>query len=373
MANEGIEGRCWVEVDLARLRENARALVRIAAPARLMAVVKADAYGHGAVQAAQAVLAGGATALAVATVTEGQNLREAGIDAPILVFAPGRPDLVGLYAQQRLIATVVGQEQAQALARAAREMGARLPVHVKVDSGMGRQGFLPEEALALWDELASLDGLEIQGLYTHFATADEAETGYARVQWQRFQGLVDHLDARGLRPPLVHAANSAALFRMPETRLDMVRVGLALYGVLPTHVPARTRLQPALTWKCRITATRTLPAGWGVSYGIEYVTWRPTRVATLAVGYADGYRRSLSGRAQVLIQGRRCPVIGRVTMDQVMVDITDLKGDPGQEAILLGGSGPQAIEAQELAQWMETIPYEVFTGLSPRVERRYHE
>lgn len=373
MTTGSFEGRCWVEVDLARLRENARALARVAAPARLMAVVKAGAYGHGAVPVAQAALAGGAAQLAVATVTEGQALREAGIDAPTLVFVPARPDLAGVYAEQRLTATVTGWDQAQALAKAARELGVRLPVHVKVDSGMGRQGFLPEEALAVWEQLVHLEGLEVQGLYTHFATADEAETDYARLQWQRFRGLVDHLEARGLRPPLVHAANSAALLRMPEARLDMVRVGLALYGVLPPNVPARTLLQPALAWKCRITAVRTLPAGWGVSYGAEFVTWRPTRVATLGVGYADGYRRSLAGRAQVLIQGRRFPVIGRVTMDQVMVDITDLEGDPGEEALLLGGSGPQAIDVQEMARWMETIPYEVFTSISSRVERRYRD
>lgn len=371
MAHGGTDERSWVEVDLARIRANAAALVRVAAPARLMAVVKADGYGHGAVPVARAALAGGASALAVATLTEGEALRQAGIDAPILVFAPARPDLARRYVAHRLLATVVDWDQAQALAQAARELGAELTVHVKVDTGMGRLGFLPEEALARWEALAALEGLTLEGLYTHLATADEAETAYVRLQWERFQGLIDHLDARGLRPPVVHGANSAALLRLPETRLDLVRAGLALYGILPPNVPQRTRLQPALTWKCRITAVRTLPAGWGISYGIEHVTWRPTRVATLAVGYADGYRRALSGRAQVLIQGHRCPVLGRVTMDQVMVDITDLEEDPGQEAILLGGSGPLAIEAWELARWMGTIPYEVFTGLSPRVERRY--
>ncbi|BAS27121.1 alanine racemase [Limnochorda pilosa] len=363
--------RTWAEVDLGRLRENTRALARVAAPARLMAVVKADGYGHGAVPAARAALEGGASALAVARPDEAIPLRDAGIEAPVLVFAPASPEEVDLYGRLHLTATVVGRDQAAALARAAREQGVRLAAHVKVDTGMGRLGFLPDEALAFWEELRGLEGLELEGLYTHFATADEPEAAYARLQWQRFRGLVDHLEARGVRPPLVHAANSAALLRMPEARLDLVRAGIALYGVRPPNTPPRTHLAPALTWKCRVSTVRTLPPGWGVSYGKEFVAWRPSRVATLAVGYADGYRRSSAHRAQVLLQGRRVPLIGRVTMDQVMVDVTELDGDPGSEAVLLGGTGPHAIEPEEVAAWMETIPYEVFTGLSARVERRY--
>ena len=365
----------WVEVDLDAIAHNVETLQRLAAPAQLMAVVKADGYGHGAVMVARTALAHGARRLAVAVVEEGVHLRQSAIACPILVMGWTPPWQYGLALRYDLELTVSSEEEARALAEAARREGRRVRVHLKVDTGMGRLGLR-------WDHprlaevaarIAGLGGLELVGVFTHLATADDPDASLTEEQLARFGRIVATLDERGLRPLLRHAANSAALLRLPGARYDLVRPGIALYGLEPFRgAVAAFDLRPALAWKTRVALVKEVPAGTPISYGATFVTRRPSRIAVLPVGYADGLRRALSNRGQVLVGGRRVPIVGRVCMDQVMVDVTDAGPVAvGDEAVLIGRQGDEAITADEMAGWMDTIGYEVVTGIGRRVPRIY--
>ncbi|PZN03206.1 MAG: alanine racemase [Bacillota bacterium] len=365
----------WVEVDLDAIAHNVETLQRLAAPAQLMAVVKADGYGHGAVMVARTALAHGARRLAVAVVEEGVHLRQSAIACPILVMGWTPPWQYGLALRYDLELTVSSEEEARALAEAARREGRRVRVHLKVDTGMGRLGLR-------WDHprlaevaarIAGLGGLELVGVFTHLATADDPDAPLTEEQLARFGRIVATLDERGLRPLLRHAANSAALLRLPGARYDLVRPGIALYGLEPFRgAVAAFDLRPALAWKTRVALVKEVPAGTPISYGATFVTRRPSRIAVLPVGYADGLRRALSNRGQVLVGGRRVPIVGRVCMDQVMVDVTDAGPVAvGDEAVLIGRQGDEAITADEMAGWMDTIGYEVVTGIGRRVPRIY--
>jgi alanine racemase len=356
-----------VEVDLGAIRYNAGVLAP--AHAALLAVVKADAYGHGAVPVARAALEGGATWLGVALVEEGLTLREAGIEAPILLLSEAPPGSEAVVIAGRLTPTLYSRGGLERLATAAR--GARIGVHVKVDTGMHRVGIWPPgDALAYLEEVLTR-GLEVEGVWTHFASSQEDADLTAR-QLQRLSEVVAGARAAGIEPRVIHAANSAATILHPETHQDLVRVGIALYGVAPAPgVGADLGLRPAMSWRSEVGHVKRLAAGERISYDLRYPMPADGWVATVPVGYADGYPRAATGVAQVLIGGARRPVAGSITMDQLMVDCGDREPALGEEVVLLGAQGAERIDAWELGGWAGTIGYEIVTRVGPRVPRRY--
>ncbi len=310
----------------------------------------------------------------VATVSEAEPLRTAGIAAPILTFGYTAPWQAREAVRLDLRATVYSLEAAQALARAARDLDTLVRVHVKIDTGMARLGMRWEELPAivrLFEELRGQDGLEVEGIFTHFATADSADRTYACRQLDRFRQVLAALDERGLRPPLVHAANSAALLTMPDARFDLVRPGVAIYGLAPSDdVRLPPAFQPALAFKTQVAQVKDIPAGEGISYGATYVTERTTRIAVLPVGYADGFRRAPTNWGEVLVRGLRAPLVGRVTMDQCMIDVSAIPGvRPGDEVVLIGRQGDAELTAETVAGRLGTISYEVVAELLARVPR----
>lgn len=366
----------WAEIELTAIEHNMRVFLQAVSPGtRVMAVVKADGYGHGAVAVAREAVSAGASFLGVATVEEGLELRAGGITSPILVlgFTPG--DYAPLLLDHDITATVFTWAEAETFSRQALRFGRKQPVHVKIDTGMSRVGLFPcETADQFIRQLADLPGLVLEGIFTHFAAADQADPSYTRWQLARFLILCDKLACQGVRIPLRHAANSAAALRLPETHLEMVRVGIALYGLSPgSALPGKEAfLRPAMAFKSRVVFLKDVPAGTNVSYGCTYTTNEPARLATLPVGYGDGYPRKLSNLGQVLIRGQRAPVAGRVCMDQVIVRVDHIEGvAAGDEAVLFGNQEEAALSADEVAAWLETINYEVVTAVSRRVPRVY--
>ncbi len=365
----------WLEIDLSAIGNNTRRIKDLVGPAvRVLASLKADGYGHGALKVARTVLHNGASMLGVATVSEATPLREAGIAAPILVF--GYVPLWQMREAVRLdlTVTIYASEAARALARAAQALGKTARVHVKVDTGMGRLGIRSEqldEILALVRELRSLPGLELEGIFTHFAKADAEDLTHARLQLARFQSVLQAIEAEGMRPPLVHAANSAATFKLPEARFDMVRPGIALYGLDPSpEVRLPEGFRPALSFKTQVAQVKLIPAGEGISYGCTYITERPTWIAVLPVGYADGFRRAPATWGSVLIHGQEAPILGRVCMDQSMVDVSHIPGvRVGDEVVLIGRQGQAALTAETVASRLGTINYEVVSEILARVPR----
>lgn len=377
-------------VDLDALAGNVAAvLARLPAGAELMAVVKANAYGHGLVPCARAALAAGATRLGVARVEEGLRLRAAGIDAPILVLGPANPALAGQAARAGL-ALAVGSLEGLAGLLAALPDGALespLRLHLKLDTGMRRFGVDPAGAPALARAIGSDRRLVLEGLFTHFATADEADDGFLRTQAERFAATQRTLAALGIRPPLLHMANSAALLRGVVDPDDVAapgiegatlvaRAGLILYGLSPSaEIPAPDELRPVLSLRTRLARVFDLAAGEGISYGLTYRAPRPTRCATLPIGYGDGLPRGLSNRGWALVRGAVCPIRGRVCMDQTVIEVADAPdAAEGDEAILLGdGRDPQAraMTAEVAAGLLGTINYEVVTAIAARVPRLY--
>lgn len=367
----------WADIDLTAIRHNTGVMARLVAPARLCAVVKAWAYGHDPVRASRAALAGGAEWLAVALVAEGVALREAGILAPILVLSEPPLDAMADVVAFNLVPTIYTAAGLDAAVKAVAAAGAQpLTVHVKVDTGMHRVGADPAEAVALAVAAASRPELSLGGVSTHFAVADDASDPFTAEQIRRFAQVVDTLAKNGIRPPLVHAANSAGAVAFPAGRGDMVRCGITLYGVAPNPAMAMAAvvgLRPALSLKARVSYVKEVEAGEGVSYGLSYRCDRRSVVATVPVGYADGvpWRLGQSG-GQVLVGGRRCAIAGSVTMDQLMIDCGP-GGDVavGDEVVLLGRQGDEEIGAWEWAERIGTIAYEVLCGISSRVPRRY--
>ncbi len=373
----------WVEIDLEAIAHNVHELRRITrAPARMIAVVKADGYGHGAVEVARTVLEAGADMLAVARINEGLTLRKAGIKAPILVFGHTFPAAAEDLITHNLIPSVGGLEAARQLDAVAQGRGKAIPIHLKFDSGMGRLGLLPDAlrldaSLSALDEAAAisrLPGLRLEGVYTHFAAADEKDKTYAGRQFQVFQDFLQTLKTAGIDCGLRHAANSAALIDLPQTHLDAVRPGIALYGLYPSREVdhARVTLKPALTLKSRLLQVKAVPAGTKVSYGMTWEAPQSTVIGTVAAGYADGIQRRLSNRGVMLVGERRVPMVGRVCMDLIMLDLgpqaTDQAGD---EVVIIGRQGGAEISADEVADLLGTINYEVVFTNATRVPRRY--
>jgi alanine racemase len=363
----------WAEVDLDALRANVRLLRAHVAPASLMAVVKADGYGHGAVACARAAVEAGAAMLGVALVEEGVALREAGIDAPILVLSEPVAAAADTVVAHRLVPTVYTNRGIEALAKAVVAAGASpLDVHLKVDTGMHRVGCSPTAAVELASTIAAHDELRLDGVLTHLAVADELDHRYNDRQLAAFDDVLDALRERSLSPRLVHAANSAGALVLADARYDMVRCGIAVYGVAPApDLADLVPLQPVLAVKARVSFVQRLEADEAVSYGLRYRLPRDAWVATVPIGYADGIPRNLGERGgEVLVGGRRCRIAGAVTMDQLMVDTGDVRPAPGDEVVLLGRQGDEQITAQEIAQRLGTIAYEVVCGIGPRVPRR---
>lgn len=367
-------GLAWAEIDLGAIRHNVQEIRRVVgSEVFLAAVVKADAYGHGAAAIARVALEAGAVRLAVAQPAEGLSLRRAGLSAPILILGPTPPWQARLVVEHNLTPTVNAWETAQALAAVADALGVTLPIHLKVDTGMGRYGLLPDEVVPFAQAVSALPGLRLEGLWTHFATADEADPSYTNQQLGLFMDVWARLKGAGIDIPLRHAANSAAAICYPSTRLEMVRCGLAIYGLYPgDKARSLVDLRPAMSLKSRIARLRTLPSGSAISYGRTYITTQPTKVAFIPIGYADGLRRALSNKGSVLIRGRRAPIIGRVCMDGCMADVSHIPGvEEGDEAVFLGRQGQEQITADEMAGLLDTISYEVVTCIGPRVPRVY--
>ena len=363
----------YARIDLDAIAHNvARLKERVGPNTALWAVGKANAYGHGALPVARTALAAGASRLAVARLSEGAALRQAGVSAPILVMGYHLPAEAEAAVAHDLIVTVNDMAFARALAQQAHDAGKRALVHVKVDTGMGRFGRLPDELLPFLEQITRLPQLRLEGLWTHFATADERDKTFAREQYALYRQAADLARAR-YNIPYLHVANSAAILDMPETWLDAVRPGIALYGLYPSNeVSASVELRPALTLISHVGRVRTLPAGASVSYGRTFIAPRSTTVALLPIGYGDGVHRLLSNRGAVLIRGQRAPIIGRVCMDNIMVDVSDIAGvQEGDEAVLIGQQGDARISAEEVAAWAQTINYEVTTSLLPRATRMY--
>ena len=361
-------------IDLSAVRANLRTVCRLAGPGvDVLAVVKADAYGHGDIESARALCTEGVRRLGVATVAEGIRLREAGIDAAILVLGSLYPGDAAALVRHSLDPVVPGLDLLRHLDAYGAEHHAEIRCHLKLDTGMGRLGLLPE-AIGEWlPELGRLRALRLQGVMSHFARAEEPESASCQGQLRAFRQALERIRAAGCEGAVAHMANSAAIIGLPEARFDMVRPGGMLYGIF-SHPPLaqRVRLAPALTWKTRVLRLKTLPKDSPVSYGGTFVTGRESVIATLPVGYAEGYKRSLSNKAAVLIRGRRAPVVGRVTMDLTLVDVTDVGGvQPGDEVVLLGSQGDDTISAEEMAAWADTISYEILTSISARIPRYY--
>jgi alanine racemase len=366
----------WAEVDLDAVRTNVRTLAELAAPAALMAVVKADGYGHGAVPVARAALDAGAAWLGVALVEEGAELRAAGIDAPILVLSeppPAAAPAVVALGLTPVAYTPVGIEAlAKAVAHA--DGDAPLSVHLKVDTGMHRVGCTVADARALAESIAARDELRLEGVLTHLAVADEPDNPYTAQQLDRFDGLLGALRQAGVAFDMVHAANSAGLFAFGDrARFDLVRCGIAVYGVPPApDLAGRVPLRPAMALKARVSHVKRLAAGARLSYGLRYAMAHDGSVATVPVGYADGVPRALSATGgEVIVRGRRHPIAGTVTMDQLMVDAGDAPVDVGDEVVLLGREGDAEITADEWAERLGTINYEIVCSIGRRVPRRY--
>jgi alanine racemase len=336
-----------------------------------MAVVKANGYGHGDVAVARAAVEAGASWLGVALVEEGIRLVEAGVEAPILVLTEFPPGAEADALAAGLTPSAYTEGGLAALSRAAARLGRRVGVHVKLDTGMHRVG-LPAHAAVEFCSAARGYGLEVEGVWTHFAKSEVPSDPFTELQLHRFQEALGELESQGIRPRYRHAANSGAALAFPRANLDMVRVGIAMYGLSPgPDVAGLRELRPAMTWTSAVAMVKRVPAGERISYGLHYEVRRESNIATVPVGYADGYSRLLSGRADVLIRGRRYPVAGSVTMDQIMVDCRDDPVDPGDEVILLGRQGEDEITADDIADWMGTVNYEVVCGVSPRVPREY--
>ena len=360
-----------VEIDLDQLTANYRAVEGAVAPARMLPVVKAGAYGHGLVEVARLFESCGPAGLAVAFLEEGAVLREAGVVCPILVMGGLDTSQIPDFLHFNLTMTVSSVQVVGPIEEAAGRLGTVARVHAKVDTGMGRMGVRPEGAAELLDAL--LRHAELEAVYSHFATADEPDPAQTLDQITIYRRVVSYFGERDLPMPTLHLANSGAVLQHPDSYFDLVRPGLMLYGVYPTDaIPRTVGIEPGLTWRSRVVLSKPHPAGSPVSYGATWTPDRDTRIVVVPMGYGDGFPRLLSNRAEVLIRGRRHPVVGRVCMDQFMVDVgpdTDVR--VGDEVVIIGSQGAETVTANEVAAWARTIPYEVLTGITSRVPRRY--
>ncbi|UCE19300.1 MAG: alanine racemase [Gemmatimonadota bacterium] len=363
----------WVEVDLHAIAQNLTALRQKVGPRKIMGTVKANAYGHGLVEVAKFLENEKIDMLGVSILDEAEDLRRAGITTPILIMGTILPEEADRALELDVTPTLNSFNVAKSLAGAARERGRRVRAHVKIDTGMGRFGELPPAAIDYVSRLQAHEYLEIEGIYTHFPGADVQNDPFTRRQIETFKRIIDQLTERGFYIPIQHAANSSAILNYPESYFTMVRPGDTLYGLYPSErVEKNLLLRPALSWKSKILTLKRVPQGWSISYGRTYITPTEKKIAIIPVGYADGYNRHLSNKGQVLIHGRRAPIIGLVCMDQFMVDVTDIPDvTAGDEVVLIGKQAGEKITVDDLARQLGTINYEIICGISHRVPRMY--
>ena len=365
----------WAEVHTGLISHNVAIVAQRTAPVQVWAVVKANGYGHGAIQVANAALAGGATGLCVAIVDEGVALRRAGITAPILLLSEQPPELADLIVGYQLTPTVTTTRGVAVLAASAAAADQTVKVHIKVDTGMHRVGVAPEEAVSLASFISSYDSLTIEGVYTHFAVADDPSHPANAAQLSVFNTVLEDMSSRGINPPLIHAANSAAALANEPSRFTMVRLGIAMYGLRPGAGVADlcAGLIPAMSLKARVSAVRWVEAGEAVSYGLVRPLAKGSLIATVPIGYADGVPRALGRtKIQVLLNGVPRTIAGTITMDQLMIDCeSDSSVMVGDEVVLIGKQGDHSVTADDWAEALGTIGYEIVCGISPRIFRRY--
>lgn len=371
------EFRCWAEVDLSALRGNlAWIRHRVGAQRKIITVVKADAYGHGLKQISALLMQSGTDIFGVANLTEAQAIRSVGRGWPILMLGACLPHEIPLAVRDGVGVTISSRAEAEAFNHAAARQRQRAAVHVKVDTGMGRLGVAVADAVSLVERVAACKHLSCDGLYTHYAAAED-DHEFSAMQRERFQEVVEALRAKELLPPLVHIPNSAALLHEPMSVTNAVRPGLLVYGVVPpgqrrVSADLRQHVHPVLSLKCRVSLVKKIPKGATLSYGRTFTAPRRMRVATITAGYGDGYPRSASNCAEVLIAGNRCRVLGRVTMDQTMVDVSKVQRvQAGDEAVLIGQQRDGEITTTELAKWCGAVPWEILTNITYRVPRVY--
>ncbi|RLD08836.1 MAG: alanine racemase [Chloroflexota bacterium] len=360
----------WAIIDTDAIKNNVR-FIKNHTDTEVMAIVKANAYGHGTIPVARAALEGGATWCGVARFSEALELRQAKIDCPMLLLGYTPKEHLEKMIRNQVSLTVWEPDQLELLAEAAKRAGQAARIHLNVDTGMSRIGVQPNEVLGVARKAGDTPGIVFEGLYSHFARADEGDPASADLQWERFQGVLDDLEQEGLLPPVIHQANSAASLTRKETALSLIRFGIAMYGLHPSpECPLPAAFKPALSWKSVLSQVKVLPPGRGVSYGHEYVTRGNERIGTIPVGYADGFRRL--GGNQVLVGGKRAPIVGRVTMDQVMVQLDGVPdAKAGDEVVLIGRQGEGLITVEDVAEVWGTINYEVTCGIGSRVPRLY--
>ena len=372
-----MEKRTWAEIDLDAIAHNIREIRKITdSKSQIMAVVKADAYGHGVMETARTLLDNGADRLAVALLQEGKQLRNHGITAPILILGASENDSVSDLIDYDIIPTVFDYDFAKALSDEAAAKKKTAKIHIKIDTGMSRIGFVITESdnSAAIDEIVRISKLpyiEIEGIFSHFATSDETDSSYTYLQYDRFMSVIKALEERNVKIPIKHICNSAGIMMYPQMHLDMVRPGIILYGMYPSDEVDKTRLDliPAMTLKAGITYVKEVEKGRGVSYGKEYITEDVTKIATVPIGYADGYLRKLAKNGKMLVKGTKVPVIGRICMDQCMIDVTNVHNiNKGDEAVIFGRDG---VTIDDLARWLETINYEVSCLVGKRIPRIY--
>ncbi len=361
----------WAEVNLQRLEENLAAIRHRVAPAKVMLVVKANAYGHGLVEVSKA-LAGKADYIGVAVLEEGILLRELGITAPIIVLGGIWFEQIHRYLEHDLTLTALSAERLEQINAVAGRMNLKAKVHLKIDTGMERIGVHYYSAQSLQEHALKCSNVEVEGIFSHFANADSPDLADARLQLERFHEVLRFYERHSLPMPMRHIANSAAVLQLPESCLDMVRPGILMYGVYPTPAAPRVvDVQPALAWKSRVVYFKVVKSRHAVSYGSTWHSDHDVRVVTVPVGYGDGFFRSMSNKAQAIIRGSKYRQVGTICMDQLMINIEGDSAYNGDEVILLGESGGEKITVEDLAEWAGTIPYEILTNINTRVPRIY--
>jgi len=369
--------RAWAEVDLDAIAHNVREIRRITnKKSEIMGVVKADAYGHGVMEVVRTILENGATCLAVSMLDEAIQLRKNGIDVPILILSYTDPVRVAEIIEYRVTQAVFSHDLAKALSDEAVRQKKNVKIHIKIDTGMTRVGFMPGySAIKNVVEISKLPRLIVEGLFTHFASADEKDKSYTYMQFERFMGICSELNRIGVYIPIKHVANSAAIIEFPEMHLNMVRPGIIQYGMYPSDEVDSNKidLKPAMTLKANVILIKEVEKNTSISYGRVFTTNRESKIATIPIGYADGYTRLLTGKGQVLINGEMAPVVGKICMDQCMVDVTDLKGDVsvGDEVVLFGMQGDKEIRVEDIARRIGTINYEIVCIIGKRLPRVY--
>ncbi len=370
--------RTWAEIDIDAMKHNVRNIRKITSPAaKIMAVVKADAYGHGYRKICKSLLESGVDCFAVAMAAEAKEIRRSGFDVPVLILGATPDSEAEEIVHYDIIPNVYNYEFAEYLSEIAVKQNKSVKIHLKIDTGMSRLGFVAgddnTELIREIIKISKLPNIIIDGIFSHFACSDEADSSYTRLQFDRFMKLVKELETAGITIPCKHIANSAAIMMYPQTHLDMVRAGIILYGYYPSDEVDKTKLslKPVMTLKSRVTLVKELAAGRGVSYGKTYITDKNTKIATIPIGYADGYLRCLSQKAKMEIGGKLCNVIGRICMDQCMIDVTNVNNINIGDEVIVFGEGQ--ITADDVAGWMNTINYEVLCLVSKRIPRIYCE